>query len=563
MAISVFVNGVGAGMLSYLQFAYTEHEVVIFPRILKISLLGFSMIPLVAGACIIFVYSAASLRLTSHASRQKTNTFNITSILVGVYTGLLFLVEASLYHDKGETSVDVDQYPKGLIFATSALLGLAVVWLKHLGSIGIFTMLTVISVMLSKATAAMIEIQSLDEIQKDHEKFIIDALVCMALCLTIGAPYFAMSPVQVKSHSIRTKLRKQWTSPFNQSNMVVYVNGEARYPVLAVAVYCGILLPCLLAVSVPRILVPFIAQLFGSNCVYNPLLQFSNTMGYSLLLWGVLVLFLLKYHAPDGGFHYWRRFASASFIFGTSLLSFAPTSFLLLTTKTSADPYSSMSSLSSGTEVKGAWGLLSVIASVLLALSCPHRLSSKTNSKIIFSCMFGCGLSYFITSQLAEDLSPRKFAYAIISTSFTAFVQTLSSVEVYTATKFIPRTIKFVRTSTAVSLCVSMSMWALDSTKCGKLKGLELGSLHSIQLSTLALFLFLTALSAKIRKKKEIQLNRLQNTHAFLSWAILISTIYGSFGLASVGVHSRLKMIFGLPVSTLFSIFVSSSFFTR
>ena len=562
MAVSVFVNGVGTAMLLYLQYAYNEHEVVIFPRILKMSILRFSMLPLVAGACIFFVYSAASLQLSRHISCREPTSFNITSIMLGIYTFLLFIIEASLYHDKGETTADEETYSEALIFGTGAILGVTVIWLKRLNTIGSFAALAIISVILSKATASMIEMQSLDEIQKDHEKFILDALVCMAFCLTIGAPYFVLDPVLANSHSSRSKQAYGRSSPLSNSEMVVYVNGEARFPVLPVIVYCGILLPCLLAVTVPRILIPLSARLFGSDNICNPLPQFSNVMGYSLLLWGLLVLFMLRYYAPDGGFQCWRRSASASFIFGTALLSFAPTAILPFMTKADGDPYSSMSSLSSTMvqEVKGAWGLLSVIVSVLLALTCPLHLRSKISSKIVFSCMFGCGISYFITSQLAENLSPKKFAYTIFTTSFTAFVQAFSSVKVYTAdTRSIPKTIKFVRTSTAASLFFSLLIWVIDSTTCGKLKGLELGSPHSVQLLIVGLFLFVTSLAAKVRKKKERQLSRLKNACAFLSWATVIFTIYGSFGIASVGVHSRMKMMLGLPVSSLFSINVSST----
>jgi len=70
-----------------------------------------------------------------------------------------------------------------------------------------------------------------------------------------------------------------------------------------------------------------------------------------------------------------------------------------------------------------------------------------------------------------------------------AFVQTFSSIKVYTAdTTSIPKTIKFVRMSTAASLCFSLLIWVIDSTICGKFKGLELGSPHSIKPFTVGYF---------------------------------------------------------------------------
>ena len=544
-------------MLLYLQYSHIKHEVVIIPGVLKMSLLGFSMLPIAAGACIMFAYSAASLKFPREITRRDPTAFNATSTMLIIYTFFLFFIESALYHDKGETISDEEKYSKTLIISTSAILGVTVLWLRHLEVVGSFSVVTIVSALLSKAVAAIIEIQSLDDIMKDHQKFLLDALVCMAFCWTISAPYFILHPFQVGVHRSTSRHAGGRSSSYSNNDMVIYVNGEARYPYVAVVVYCGILLPCLLAVTVSRVFLPLIARLFQDQNISNPSLQSSDTLGYSLLLWGLFVLFILRYFSPEGGFQSWRKCAAVSSIIGTLIVFFAPA--LPFTRTTSENPYLLMSSLSNVMvqEFKGVWGLMSLSLAVLLALNGPLRLHSKRSSKqslqgkmraIVFSSMFGCGMSYFLVSQLSENLSAKKSAYVLISSSLSAFVQTYSSVEVYT-TELTPKTIRFICTGTTFSLCSVVFMVILECTMSGKLKGFELGSPPSIQLFTMVPFLLLIAFAAKMSKKNDSQMKQLQNTYTFLAWIAALLAIYGSFGLASVGVHSKMKMLLGVPVS--------------
>ena len=559
-------------MLLYLQYSHIKHEVVIVPGVLKMSLLGFSMLPIAAGACIMFVYSAVSLKLSRGSTRRRPTVFNATSTMLIIYTFLLFFIESALYHDNGETISDEEMYSKTLILSTSAILGVTILWLKHLDIVGSFSAVAIVSALLSKAIAVIIEIQSLDDIKKDHQKFLLDALVCMAFCWTVSAPYFILHPVQVGVHRSISRHTGGRSSSYSNNEMVIYVNGEARYPYVAVVVYCGIILPFLLAVTLSRVFMPLSARLFQEQNISNPSLRSSDTLGYALLLWGLFVVFMLRYVSPEGGFQSWRKCAAVSSIIGTLIVFFAPA--MPFTRTTSENPYFSMSSLSNAMaqELKGVWGLVSLSLAVLLALTGPLRLRSKRSSKesfgkiraVVFSSMFGCGLSYFLVSQLSDNLSAKKSAYVLVSSSLSAFVQTYSSVEVYT-TQLIPKTIRFVRTGTIFSVFSVFFMVILECTLCGKLTGFELGSPPSIQLFTMIPLLLLIAFAAKIRKKNDSQMKQLQNTYTFLSWIAAVLTIYGSFGLASVGVHSKMKMLLGVPVSSFSlaaALLSSSSAFT-
>ena len=479
------------------------------------------------------------------------------------YTFLLVIIEAAMHHEQFDNSnesgtlmseeFNETAYPTALILLTSIMLVMACLWLKKLNAIGSLASTAVGSISMGKAIAAMIEVKSLDEPQRDHRLFLYNLVACTILGLIIRAPYLLLTPVQARAPST------QLVRPGSRS--LLRNDGTPRYANKVIIVYCGIILPVAIALAVTTILVPVFDTLFGDKGFYRSSPPLSESFGYSIASWGLSVLFMLRYFVPEHGFQSWRKLSVAAFILGALLLITAPST-PFPRDNSRPNVFASVSSLGNGIvweQTRGAWGLVSSVSAVLLALTGPLRLDTKLNRRAkelthtmraaVFSLMLGCGLSWFLTKQIAEDLSSIELVIVSSLTTVISFLLTFSAVLLHTTNgRDLDESLRVGQLSIATSFLLLVVMVVFDVAIHGKIDGFRVGGCHSIVSLTCSVFLLIVSIATKSRKKKDQRTRALNNVCTTLSWLAAIVAIYGSFGLASIGVNSNYKYVMGIPV---------------
>jgi hypothetical protein len=560
MIMLVFVNGSGLVLLLHQRFFFTDHDVWIVPGHLKASFLKFTLLPNLLAGLIFVMYSVVTRRpsVTTSLGQTVTREMKIVTDFPGmmllIYSLLLVVIEGAMHYDKREETNET-AYPKDLIFTTSIILLLLALKLQRDGAIGSLSATAVGSVSISKTISMLAGTKSLVATQNGHKLFLYNLVICILFCFVVSVPYLLLTPARSSNAVVSSVVKKSRN---------LSTKGEVKSNQDAVVIcYCGVILPVALSSVVPTIIMPAIETLCRDT-YYRSLPTYSESFGYSIFSWGVTTLMVLRYSLPEGGLQGWRKIACAAFILGALLLIVGPiTPFAREgANRNSFYPLSRVGIGRSKRDINGAWGLIAATISILLSFAGPLRLASSrgcksnesTNTKraVIFSLLFGSGLSWFLTNQLVEDLTWREFVCVSLSTSLIGFLHTFSSILIYNVDgNNSERLIRTAHKSIATSFILVIFMILIDMFIHGKIEGFRPGGGHSVNLITCSTFLSLLSFATKATKKQNRRLSQLVNTSSTISWLAAIVAIYSSFGLVGVGVRSSYRFVIGIPVSLI------------
>lgn len=217
-----------------------------------------------------------------------------------------------------------------------------------------------------------------------------------------------------------------------------------------IAIYCILVLPLTLVASVPMVLSPLVMALsshYNLGAYYNMALPLSEILGCALSLWGIASLYMVNHYLPDGGGETWKKVAALTLLMGVAIAVSAPTVPEWLIGESDlgiSNPYAGISSLGAflaaqGHSRTGGWGILSASFATLLAITGPFELRERRHPSgrkdktlflrlMMFSLMFGCGISWFITVLSMSDEDFLTLAIATLASMVLSFFGTVTCV---------------------------------------------------------------------------------------------------------------------------------------
>jgi len=381
--------------------------------------------------------------------------------------------------------------------------------------------------------------------------------VASALLVTMSAPYVVLRPMHVRTGaSGRTK--RGWGASGKPA--AVNVPQRAR---IVVVIYCAVVMPLVILVSVPLVLEPLVGLLTGHNkaAYYVTSPRYSEIIGYAASLWGIAVLSMTNYFLPDGGAETWRRVSAILFLTGL-FVSFSSPAIPggKSSWEESNNLFQSVSSLDVEDESNsGGWGLISAFLATLLAVTGPLELretrdpsgrkdSSQLLRLMIFGMMFGCGLSWFITMQsMSKDIFIPIFV-TTLSCMAMSFLGTIATVMGY-----------FLDIKDFIEAEQIANVWGgafpvffviASVSLSAHAYPFGIGGWASTYLSVCGLVAASFTVAMRWRDEKNAVTRGYGNLSCVVSWLCAIIVVYGRFGLASVGVVG-ITSLAGIPISVL------------
>ena len=375
------------------------------------------------------------------------------------------------------------------------------------------------------------------------------AIVTALVCVVLFAPRVFVKPVHLKAH------RSSYTLS-DETNRTIAI--------------CTLLfLPMALLVAVPFVIYPFANALRGDirgDSFYRVQASWSEMAGASCLLWGLASLAMLNYYLPDGGGQVWKKISALAFLLGLGIVFCAPA--LGIRLEAASNPYAAISSLGSqlirkGKGRTGGWGLLLAGLATLLAITGPLELKERRNDAVhkdgmllfrtmVFSLLFGGGLSWFIVMLCMRDAG---FVHLVLTT-----VCCLTSAFLGTVAAVLGHYLALEEFSEVTQI---FSIWLISLPLLAPIAGLPqlFGSsgAHAFGvdgwLSTYlvvgAIAAFSFCIAVRNRSQKNPATRGIANTSCFVAWGCAIVVLYGRYGVAGLDVNYDVTTILGVPASIL------------
>ena len=557
----IFVCFSAVSFLIQYRFIYLSKTVTLIPGI-SVSLSNFATIILSIGTLILMVVGLI-LRAPDGYGAEMLRKFDVTGIIICMYSVLLFFLEAILLKEPidlpyidGIDSAKMDSdgiYEPYMPFITGILLICISGHLKRTKFIKAGTSMIAISASIGKMLAFIIDLSFLDISRKEGDvdltfSLISRGMISSLLLIVIFAPYVFMEPSRFKyrlKRSLGPTGKPIDTTPASSKSTVFG--------------YCAVALPAIIVLSIPTVLKPLL-QLCSSGAYYSTSPAFSEIVGFASSIWGLSVLSMINHYLPDGGADAWRKGSASMFLLGLGVLVAAPT---LPGGTINAAPSSAFATISSiGYSVaqgrSGGWGIVAATLACLLAMTGPLDLRWKNDRYgtkdptllprlMIFSILFGCGISWFIVIQSMSEASFLPLFLTALSSMAMSFFGTIASVLGYFLdTQNFDEAEQIVKVwvfSFPMFLFISgMSMMEKDESP-----PFIMGGWLSTYLTVCGCCTLAFAAAVRCRSDKSSATRGLGNMSCIISWALAIIVIYGLFGLAGIGVSSG--VILGCPVS--------------
>ena len=353
-------------------------------------------------------------------------------VILVIYSLLLAVLEVTLIRQRipeigssREVDSDVEDsdvaYDHATALITSCLIMGIAVFLRRFKLVSKLTFLAALAFSMGKGVAIFIDASESDSKiraegseQRLTQRLLYRVLITSVLIFVMFVPSAVFKPIHTKSGS---RYRR------NSSDGKSIPSTAYRNTYL----YSLLLLPLALIASVPSVLSPLVMALsthYNLGSYYNMSLPLSETIGCALSLWGIATLHMLNHYFPDGGGETWKKISALTLLMGLGVAFSAPTVPEWLVGENDlgiSNPYAGISSLGSrlatqGHNRTGGWGILSASLATLLAITGPFELRERRHPSgrkdktlflrlMMFSIMFGCGISWFITilSMSQED----------------------------------------------------------------------------------------------------------------------------------------------------------------
>jgi len=413
-------------------------------RNLRLGLARFGWLA-VMDSILIGLVVGLSVRSSGGLGHATLKRFDVSGLLLIVYSILLMILEITLIkrpvprselmgmEAEAETVEESEMvYDSKMALFTAIMVAALAFFLKRsVRVISARTFWIAISLAVGKMVALYIDMfeSSRDEaiimvskkVQYESEvtttpgsQVFVRAIICALLCVVMFCPRVLLKPVHMKSAPRRYSGRR--------SSMGHSLSAKT---VRTIILYSCVLVPTAVILAIPYVLFPLASALSAGNgsgddesfYYANRSPAISEVIGFACALWGLACLSMLNYYLPDGGGDMYKKVAALTFLMGIGLVFCAPAAGGKKRRTDSV--YAAMSSVSSelanqSRSRSGGWGLLSASLATLLAVSGPLQLKERRDTgsgpdnklflrMLIFSIMFGCGVTWFILMQIMSS----------------------------------------------------------------------------------------------------------------------------------------------------------------
>lgn len=591
--LSVFlfvVHATGVVLFSY-RFAGMDITIQLALPRLSLTLTRFGILITLASIVVGFLGGLA-VRSSGGFGAQLLKRFDVAGQLLIAYSVVLALLECTLLTqplpakelagiELDITEVEDEQmlYDESFAYFTSGLIIIIAICMQYNRSISSLSANVAISSAVAKAVTVFIdandESTSMDD-SSDSITVFFRYLSAALLIVVMFMPRAVLKPVHIKSRYKRAQ-------PAPGAGMVESLPRTAR-PMIVL--YCFIMLPACLVVSVPTVIMPFIgacSSYYGGG-YYEMSPPLSIILGYILSFWGVASLSMLNHYLPDAGGELFKKFSALTFLMAVGLIFAAPSmpqwmiegmmmmgagkSPKSLLQKSFNNPYATLSSL--GVQLiigkksrSGGWGLVSAIFATLLAISGPLELRERKHSTgrkdtyflfrlMTFSLMFGCGAAWFIVMQ---SMSEEKFLVLLltaVASMAIAFFGTVATVlgyflELDSFDEAMQVSYVWVASFPLFLGICSIPQFLLK----GKIHPFGSGGWASTYLTIYGLTGLTLTLGLRSRKAKSKDTRAAANVSCVSSFVCAISVLYGRFGVAGLDANFDVATILGIPTAIL------------
>jgi hypothetical protein len=545
---------------------------------------------IVFGSILIGFVMGLSVRSSGGLGSSFLKRVDLAGILLITYVILLTTLEVTLLKQPAPfqelANIEIDEtdgnsaadaiYDHATALLTSAVLIAMTLFMQKYSIVSMPCSAVVLSAAIGKLLAVFIDMYpARDEQNKEQRdsagpRMLFEMAVASLLCLVIVAPRAFLKPIYVKAttrnkHALGQNGQAGSSLPFD-ANLTIWI-------------YALVLLPLALMASIPYLLLPLSEVIAGhySGSYYSVAPSISEVAGLALSLWGLACLSMLNHLLPDAGGEGWKKVSALTFLMGVGLALSAPTlpSWIGLDSRNATyNPFASISSLGNQLVMKdrsrmGGWGLVFASLATLLAVTGPLELRERRYASgkkdtflmfrmMIFSIMFGCGASWFITILNMSDEKMAVILVTSIGCMAISFFGTVASVLGY----FVELE-NFEEVESIVLICgIGFPVFGLIAGIPQLMLGdavhpFGTGGWLSTYLAVTGCTALGFALVLKSRATKNSTSRGQGNLGAVVAWLCAVAVLYGRYGVAGLDFSFEVTKILGVPISVMGTVFVS------
>jgi hypothetical protein len=585
LAILLFVlHSAGMVLFSY-RFAGIDTKIALALPGLSLNLMRFGMVVIMASVLVGLIMGLA-VRSNGGFGSGVVKRFDIGGMLLVIYSFLLTVLECTLLKEEvpfqtlmgievleAESEADAMIYSPLMAFVTSGVLVSITILLQRFKIIGPKSGILAVSTAVGKAVAVFIDINEVRKKGGNHDALalLLRALVAMCTLSVLLGPRAFLKPIYIKASSARYK-----GGVGQNGKLVPDTPGKADRTIM---VYALLILPLTLVAAIPLVLQPLVGVLSGhyGGAYYALAPAASEIVGFGASLWGLSLLLMLNHYLPDGGGDVWKKTSALTFLMGLGIAISAPTipdwARVLRRARKGPNPFAVLSSIGSQVVIgnrsrAGGWGLISASLGTLLAISGPLELQERRDSSgkkdkflllrmMIFSVMFGCGVSWFVTLQSMSEEAFLPFFVTAIACMAMSFFGTVAGVLGY-----------FLELENFDEVEAVVKVWAgafpvfgITAATSQLVKQVThpfgVGGWCSTYLSVCAFVAFLYAVILRSRTSKSKATRGVGNLSCLFSWLCTIVVIFGKYGVAGLDAGFDVNSVAGIPVSVVGTLLAS------
>jgi hypothetical protein len=583
--LGIFLFVVHAGSVVLFSYRYATINITVPLAIpgIQVNLIRFGTIEVVSSVLIALVAGFA-VRPPGGAGASVLKRVDIPGILLVAYLCIAIVLEITLlkrlvpqeHIPTHESDIGVED--AGFLYdhATALLTSLTVVgiaWFaRRLKIVSKKAGIVAASLAIGKAIAVIIDANETDgkirtEAKEEElaQRMFYRALVGAFLLVVMMAPRAVLNPIHLKTPA-RHKRSLADGKPMGAIPSTALRN---------IVAYTMVILPASLMSSVPMVLTPLV-MVFSSHyyggAYYKVAPPLSEMAGFALTLWGTASLAMINYYLPDGGAETLKKASALTFLMGIGVTFSAPTVPDWIVGDSGlgvSNPYAAISSLgitlaTQGRNRTGGWGILSASLATLLAITGPLELRERRHPSgkkdqflllrlMIFSLLFGSGVSWFITIQSMGqeglfELVVTGFACMVVSFFGTVacvlgyFLELENFDEVDQMAKI------WVGAFGLFGLVTAVPALLVSSTT---LHAFGAGGWLSTYLAVSSLACFSLTVALKLRQSKNASSRGLGNASCVLAYFLVIFVLYGVYGVSGMDDTFAVTTLFGVSASVL------------
>ncbi len=574
LCIFLFViHAAGVVVFSY-RFASISINIPLAISGIEVGLVRFGMAEVCSSILIGLVVGFVA-RPEGGAGASLLKRVDVPGLLLVVYLIVLAVLEVTLIRQRLPESIpsrevdsDVEDsevvYDHATALITSCLaIGIALS-MRRINLISKPIFLAGLAISLGKAIAIFIDASESDSkirtgVNEERltQRLFYRVLIASTLIFAILAPSAILKPIHTKSGS-----RTRRNSSGDKIPAAAYRN---------ISLYALLLLPSVLVVSIPLVLSPLVMALsvhYNLGSYYNMALPISETIGFALVLWGVATLYMLNHYFPDGGCETWKKASALTLLMGVGIAVSAPTVPDWLIGENDlgiSNPYAGISSVGSrlvtqGYNRTGGWGILAASLATLLAITGPFELRERRHPSgrkdktlflrlMMFSMMFGCGISWFITIVSMSEEDTMMLAITTLSCMVLSFFGTVACVLAYHVEND-----HFEEVTEMAKICAGVFLLFLAVTCVSNFmispeNSILQGQSVSTYFTVTSCLCLSFAMALRARSSKSAASRSMCNLSCIFCYILAVIILLGKFGVAGLDPENGVVVVMGIPAS--------------